>query len=900
MHTLSSSTRRLLNIAVILALLAASVPVGTRPVQAVSTTLVINEIDYDQPGTDAAEFIELKNVSTGVINLNNYSLQLVNGASGAVIYQTVILPNVNLAAGDYFVICGNAATVANCDLDVTPDTNLIQNGAPDGSGVRLSGALVDAVSYEGNTGAPYTEGSGVGLEDDPGPANMRISRCADGVDTDVNNVDLSFRSITPGATNNCPPPPPPGGFCGDPATFIHDIQGSGLTSPMNGASNVIIEGIVVGDYQAAGQFSGYHVQEEDADADANPATSEGIFVFNTSFPVSVGDLVRVRGNVFEFTSTGITLTELTSVSSVLVCSSGNAVTPAAVSLPVSSINDWEAFEGMSVTLSQDLTATETFTLGRFGEVTLSVGGRLFNPTSITTPGAAAIAQQDLNNRSRIVLDDGNNQQNIDPTIYPAGGLSASNTLRSGYTVNGLTGVLEQRFGVYRIQPVGPVAFNAGNPRPASPASVGGTLKVASMNVLNYFNGDGLGGGFPTARGATTPAEFTRQRDKIISAILTMNADIIGLNEMENDAPPNSAIEDLTAGLNAAAGAGTYDFINTGVIGTDQIRVALIYKPASVTPVGAYAILDSSVDPLFLDTKNRPVLAQTFSQNANGQTFTVAVNHLKSKGSDCNDVGDLDTGDGQGNCNITRKNAAIALVNWLATDPTGSGDPDFLIMGDLNSYAMEDPITTIKNAGYTNLIDAFLGSHAYSFVFQAQSGYLDHALSNPSLTPQVTGATEWHINADEPIVLDYNVEFKTPNHVNTLYAPNAFRSSDHDPLIVGLCQPPTLSVGASPDSLWPPNHKYVTVEATANTSADVSAITLLSVTSNEPDNGLGDGDTANDIVIVDDFTFKLRAERSGAGSGRIYTITYQVTNTCGAAATASATVTVPLNQGNGQP
>jgi predicted extracellular nuclease len=872
-------------------------------VQAVSATLVINEIDYDQPGTDAAEFIEIKNVSAGSINLDNYTLQLVNGVDGgAAVYQTIDLPNVNLAAGDYFVICGNAATVANCDLDVTPDTNLIQNGAPDGSGVRLSGALVDAVSYEGNTGAPYTEGSGVGLEDDPALTNMGISRCADGVDTDVNNVDLSFRSITPGATNDCPPPP--GGFCGDPATFIHDIQGSGLTSPMNGATNVVIEGIVVGDYQGAGQFSGYHVQEEDVDADANPATSEGIFVFNTSFPVSVGDKVRVRGNVFEFTSSGITLTELTSVNNVLICSAGNSVTPATVNFPVNHLDDLEAFEGMLVNLPQQLTVTETFTLGRFGEVTLSAGGRLFNPTSITTPGAAAIAQQDLNNRSRIVLDDGNNQQNIDPTIYPAGGLSASNTLRSGYTVNGLTGVLEQRFGVYRLQPVGPAAFNADNPRPASPASVGGTLKVAAMNVLNYFSTIDAGPDIcgPLAnldcRGADSAFEFTRQRDKIISAIIGLNADVIGLMELENNA--TAAIQDLVSGLNASAGAGAYAFINTGTIGSDAIKVGLIYKPASVTPVGAHAILDSTVDPLFDDAKNRPALAQTFSQNANGQKFTVVVNHLKSKGSDCNDVGDPDTGDGQGNCNITRRNAAIALVNWLATDPTGSGDPDFLIMGDLNSYAMEDPITVIKNAGYTNLIDAFLGSHAYSFVFQAQSGYLDHALSNPSLTPQVTGATEWHINADEPIVLDYNVEFKSANHVNTLYAPGAFRSSDHDPLIVGLCQPPTLSVSASPDSLWPPNHKYKTVQATVNASSDVSTITLASVTSNEPDNGLGDGDTANDIVIVDDFIFKLRAERSGNGTGRVYTITYQVTNTCGATATASATVTVPLNQGDSQP
>lgn len=900
-----SGKRRLLNIAVILALLLAGMPLGAQPAQAVSATLVINEIDYDQAGTDTAEFIEIKNVSTGAVNLDNYVIELVNGAGGgASPYQTIDLPNVNLAAGDYFVICASAATVANCDLDVAPDTNLIQNGAPDGSGVRLSGALVDAVSYEGNTGAPYTEGSGVGLEDDPAQANMGLSRCADGTDTDVNNVDLSFRNITPGAANNCPPPPPPGGFCGDPATFIHDIQGSGLTSPMNGATNVVIEGIVVGDYQASGQFSGYHVQEEDADADADPATSEGIFVFNTGFPVSVGDKVRVKGNVLEFASSGITLTELTSVTSVLACSNGNAVTPATVSLPVSNLNDWERYEGMSVTISQDLTVTETFTLGRFGDVSLSVNGRLFNPTSLATPGTAAIALQDLNNRSRILLDDGNNQQNIDPTLYPAGGLSASNTLRSGYTVNGITGVLEQRFGLYRLQPVGPVAFNADNPRPATPASVGGTLRVSAMNVLNYFTTLDAPGSGPficgplanlECRGANSASEFTRQRDKIVSAIIGLDADVIGLMELENNA--TAAIQDLVNGLNAAAGAGTYAFIDTGTIGTDAIKVGLIYKPASVTPAGAHAILDSTVDPSFDDTKNRPALAQTFSQNANGQKFTVVVNHLKSKGSNCNDVGDPDTGDGQGNCNVTRRNAAIALVNWLATDPTGSGDPDFLIVGDLNSYAMEDPITAIQNAGYTNLIESFLGAEAYSYVFQGQSGYLDHALATASLASQVTGATEWHVNADEPIALDYNTEFKSPNHVNALYAPDAYRSSDHDPLLVGLCQPPTLNVSASPDSLWPPNHKHKTVQAAVNASGDVSMVTLVSVTSNEPDDGLGDGDTANDIVIVDDFTFNLRAERSGNGSGRVYTITYQVTNTCGATATASATVTVPLNQGN---
>lgn len=578
-----------------------------------------------------------------------------------------------------------------------------------------------------------------------------------------------------------------GSDCGATATRIHAIQGNGVASPLNN-TDVVIEGIVVGDYQEGSQFRGFYVQEEDDDADNNPATSEGIFIFDNNLGVSVklGDKVRVKGTVNEFaTGGGTSLTQLTNISGITRCGSAQSVTPATVNLPVANTTDWERYEGMLIRIPQTLTVTDTFNLGRHGEVGLSVGGRLLSPTHAATPGAAASALQDLNNRSRILLDDGDGRQNIDPTVYPVPGLSATNTLRLGATVENLTGVLEQRFSSYRIQPVGPIAFTAANPRPATPASVGGTLKVASFNVLNYFNGNGLGGGFPTPRGANSAQEFTRQRDKIINAITTLNADIVGLIEMENDAAPNSAIADLINGLNAASGAGTYTSIDTGIVGTDQIRVALIFKPAVVAPVGPFAILSTSVDPQFLDTKNRPALAQTFRQLSTGAKFTIAVNHFKSKGSPCNDIGDPDTGDGQGNCNLTRTRAATALVNWLATDPTASGDPDFLIVGDLNAHAQENPITTIKAAGYTDLIQTFIGPNAYSFSFNGESGYLDHALASASLRPQVTGAAEWHINADEPVVLDYNVEFKSPNQVNTLYAATPFRSSDHDPLVVGL-------------------------------------------------------------------------------------------------------------------
>jgi predicted extracellular nuclease len=177
----------------------------------------------------------------------------------------------------------------------------------------------------------------------------------------------------------------------------------------------------------------------------------------------------------------------------------------------------------------------------------------------------------------------------------------------------------------------------------------------------------------------------------------------------------------------------------------------------------------------------------------GGVFTGAVNHLKSKGSSCDDVGDPNTGDGSGNCNLTRKAAAEAMVDWLAADPTGSGDADFLIIGDLNSYDKEDPIDAIlvgadDAAGtgddFGDLLFNYLGENAYSYVFNGQLGYLDYALANQALLSEVTGATVWHVNADEADLIDYDTSFKKAAQ-DAIYAPDAYRSSDHDPVIVGL-------------------------------------------------------------------------------------------------------------------
>lgn len=675
------------------------------------------------------------------------------------------------------MLCGSPANVPNCNFDVSPDGDLIQNGAPDAVALLLNGTLVDRVSYEGLV-AGFSEGS-TAPTDTAGAAES-IARCPNGTDTGDNGADFQLRSITPGATNNCGGVDPGVvlGSCGESATLISAIQGASTASPLVGMTRVI-EGVVVADFQETG-LNGFYVQEQDSDSDGNSATSEGIFVFEGSVnvPVSVGDVVRVKGTVTEFGG----LTELTNIE-LVTCPQSGAVTTQVITLPVANLTDFERYEGMSVTFSQTLTVTGNFEWGRFGTLDLSANGRLFQPTQIVAPNASA-AQQSLNDRSRIALDDGQTTENPNPIPYK----DVDQTRRLGNTVAGLTGVLDERFGAYRIQPTSAPMFTATNPRQGVPA-VSGRLKVAAFNVLNFFTTIDTGAAIcgPTGgmecRGADSSTELTRQREKLLNAIQALNADVVGLIEIENAAPPTpmQAVQSLVDGLNARMGAGTYALRDTGTIGTDAIKLAFIYKPAKVALVSPFAILTSAQQPLFDETRNRPALAQTFSEIGTGSKLTVVLNHLKSKGSACG-AGDDDTTTGQGNCNVTRTEAAQALLSWIASDPTDAGDPDYLLMGDLNAYAKEDPIATFEAGGLVNLEQTFLGSSVYSYQFSRQSGTLDYALSNASLRPQVAGLGVWHINSDEPVVMGYNQEFKTDDPFNIN---DPFGASDHDPILVGL-------------------------------------------------------------------------------------------------------------------
>ncbi len=495
---------------------------------------------------------------------------------------------------------------------------------------------------------------------------------------------------------------------------------------------------------------------------------------------------------------------------------------------------------MRVTVPETLTVTGSEALGQYGELVLSSGGRIFTPTHTIDPNdivasgtsssgsgnvPAVTAQATANALRRIVLDDGSSRTYPDPTPFLSSADPLTATRRVGDTLTGFTGILTHGFGAYRLIPTGPVTFVSANPRTPTPPAVGGTLRVASFNVLNYF----LTLGGANDRGASNASEFTRQRTKIVAALKAMNADVVGLIEIQNRSDlPNSnrdqALADLVVALNASIGMGaSYVALPSpsAGTGTDYIRVAFIYRSDRVSPVGASF---ADTDAVF----QRPPLAQLFRETSSGATFLACINHFKSKGSGTG--ADADQNDGQGASNVSRRAQATRLVQFLTSVKTATGENDVLILGDLNAYAEEDPIDVLRAAGYVDLISRFSTSPSarYSFVFENESGYLDHALASPSLVSQVNRAVEWHINADEPAFLDYNLELN-PNNPGAGLKSSAqqavnvgtpFRSSDHDPVLVGLSLVAD-AVATAPTFVTPPATQSIVLGRTATLSVVAS-------------------------------------------------------------------------------
>ncbi|WP_175722351.1 ExeM/NucH family extracellular endonuclease [Burkholderia ambifaria] len=563
--------------------------------------------------------------------------------------------------------------------------------------------------------------------------------------------------------------------CGGATTAIADIRHPAGRSPLAG-HNTSIEAVVTAAFGGPDGFGGFFVQQADAQRQHRPGVPEGLFVYAPYAHVQPGERVHVTGRIEQKYGR----TQLALSGRVAVCARGQSVTPAALMLPVDSDSVFAAHEGMRVRFPQTLTVSDTYELGRYGSIVLS-HGRLYIPTHVVPPAEAA-AQAAANARNRIVLDDGSSRVNPATARYPPPALSAANTLRAGYTVRGIEGVLELRYGTWRLQPVSssPPAFDAAsNPRADAPARhPQADVRVASFNVFNYFNGDGAGGGFgdPSGRGAKTPAAFARQEAKLVAALRALRADVIGLMEIANNGHgPASAVQRLATRL-----GGGWRAVDPGTarLGRDAIAVALLYDSRTIEPVGRAATIA-------LDGRNRPPLAQTFRRMGGTRAFTVAVNHLKSKNCPHATGPDLDQSDGQGCWNATRTRAAERVAGWLATSPTGAAADGVLLIGDLNSYAKEDPLRALESRGYANLVARFAGNAGYTYVFRGEAGNLDHALATPPLAARVKAVHTWHINADEPIALQAVPDYKTPAQQAAYYAPDAYRSSDHDPVVIDL-------------------------------------------------------------------------------------------------------------------
>ena len=568
-----------------------------------------------------------------------------------------------------------------------------------------------------------------------------------------------------------------------PLVPIPAIQGAGEVSPRLGET-LSTGGVVTAVFPG---LKGFFLQDPLGDGD--PATSDGIFVYlnGTATPagLAVGKRITLRAMVAEFNG----LTELTDPGSITVLDGSGSVLAVEVHLPERASADLERYEGMLVRIVSPMTVVQNSLLGRYGQLTLSARGRLEKPTNRYLPGSQqAVALAAANQRQLLVLDDGTSVLNPDPPPY----LGEGHTVRTGDTLRGpLVGVLDQgpvsagspATSGYRLHPTEAPAFRHSPPRPALPAEVGGTHKVASFNVHNYFNGDGRGGGFPTTRGATTAAGFERQRLKIIAALKAIDADVVGLMEIENERGAAgggpSALQDLVASLNAVMGPGTYAAVPdpAGGTGTDEIRVALIYKPRRLRLAGA-----ALADPAPVNT--RPPLAQTFAPPT-GEPFSVIVNHFKSKNCAGASGADQDQGDGQGCYNARRTAQARQLLAFVEQLRPAAGN--VLLIGDLNAYGQEDPVRQLRAGGFVDLL-ARRRPPSYSYVFNGEAGYLDHALASSTLAARVSGIAHWHINADEPSLLDYRLEPGQAGCIGCLPDPNSatpYRSSDHDPLLLGL-------------------------------------------------------------------------------------------------------------------
>ncbi|MER7167228.1 ExeM/NucH family extracellular endonuclease [Micromonospora sp. NPDC000207] len=744
-------------------------PAHAQPAAAAQTP-TISEIHYDNAGTDVGEAVEVE-APVG-FDLTGWQIVLYNGANGAP-YHTRTLTQTVPAAG---------VVVAEYPTDG------IQNGSPDGLAlVEPGGRVAEFLTYEGTftaVGGPASglTGTDIGVQE---TASTPVGHSLQKIDGTWRPPAPNTFGVRNGGGGDPDPDPDPGTGCTVAVDrTIAQVQGTGNATPLAG-TRVTVEGVVTADHRTGG-YNGVYLQTAGSGGDrpvAGGTASDGVFVYLTTNTanhpaVAVGDRVRVTGTATEFN--GLTQISIAGRADVQVCQRGVPLPePVPVTLPLDDAAR-ESVESMLVTPVGRFAVSEVYNVNRFGEIALTAGEQpARTPTDVAAPGSDEARKVAADNRAaRLLLDDGRTTNLSNAGLAPPY-LSRAEPVRVGDQVEtfGPT-VLSYGFSEWRLQPTTPVdadtpaagrtTFKSTNPRTAAPVDVGGDVKVASFNVLNYFvhfGGD--------ARGADDEAALAKQEAKIVSAISALDSDVVALEEIENSvrfdaADPQKALKRLVGALNRADGAGTWDYVRTPAdlpapAQQDVITTAIIFKPAAVAPKGA----SRSVDDETVWFNAREPIAQTFT--AGSVDFTVVVNHFKSKSG--TGTGDnADAGDGQGAFNGDRVRQARALTAFVDT----LGTPDVLLLGDFNAYTYEDPMRVLYDGDYRNLND----TGKTSYVFGGESGSLDHVVASPSLAARVTGVDVWQINAVESYAFQYD------GHP-AFFAPDAYRASDHNPLVVGI-------------------------------------------------------------------------------------------------------------------
>ncbi|WP_083449587.1 ExeM/NucH family extracellular endonuclease [Actinoplanes rectilineatus] len=748
----------------------------TGPAVAATETPFISEIHYDNAGTDSGEAIEVE--APAGFDLSGWQIVLYNGTGGAS-YNTATLSGVTPASGV---------------VVQTYPANGVQNGSPDGVAlVKPDGTVAEFLTYEGTftaTNGPAAGQAGVDIgvsEPDTTPVGHSLQKIDGSWQAPAVN---SFGAINGTAPEEPEEPEEPSEGCVTPVTnTIAEVQGTGAATPLAGQT-VTVEGVVTADHRTGG-YNGFYLQTAGTGGERTVAAgtaSDAVFVYLTSNTalhpsIAIGDQVRVTGTASEYNDqTQITIGAKADVA---VCATGATVpTPVALVLPAGD-DVRESVESMLVAPVGTFTVSDNYNTNRYGEIALTAGSDVAKvPTDVARPGSTeAAAVKAANKAGRILLDDGKttnlSSNNIAPPYF-----GKNDPIRVGDTVEQFgPAVLAYGFSEWRLQPATPVdadtapanrtTFKDSNPRTNAPVNVGGDVRVASFNVLNYFVH--FGG---EARGAADEAAFAKQEAKIVSAITALDADVVALMEIENSVrfeanDPQLALKTLVGKLNAADGAGTWDYVRSpaelpSAAEQDYITSAIIFKPAAVTPKGA----SKSVNDETVWSNAREPIAQTFT--AGSIDFTVVANHLKSKSASVAPTGDnVDTGDGQGAYNGDRKRQAAALATFVGT----LGTDNVILLGDFNAYTQEDPMQVLYDAGYTDAHSTFAPGKS-SYVYSGESGSLDHALVTGALNSRITGVDIWNINSVESYAFQYDG-----------YAPffdaGPFRASDHDPVVIGL-------------------------------------------------------------------------------------------------------------------